>query len=127
MDTAYKSQIELVAHSSSQMIAEWVKDRKLDIANWSQQKAYQTAVQDSFLGKAARKSANHMLEKVKEDYRYYETLNIANINGELVSASDSGVIDKINVQDHLYFKEALKGNVFVSDVVKSRASGILFS
>ena len=123
MDTAYKSQIKLISHSTSQIIVSWIKDRKLDIANWSQQKAYQTAVQDSFLGKAARKSANDMLAKIKEDYKYYETLNIADINGELVSASDTGIIGKINVKDRLYFKEALKGNVFVSDVVKSKASG----
>ncbi len=122
MDTAYKSQIKLIAHSTSQIIAAWIKDRKLDIANWSQQKAYQTAVQDSFLGQAARKSSNDLLAKIKKDYQYYEILNIANIKGELVSSSDTNVIGKINIQDRLYFKEAIKGNISVSDVIRSRAS-----
>ena len=123
LNTAYKNQIKLIARSTSKTIAAWIKDRKLDIENWSQQKAYQTAVQDTFLGKAARKSANDMLAKIKEDYKYYETLNIANINGDLVSASDTGIIGKIHVQDRRYFQEAIKGNLFVSQVVKSRASG----
>jgi methyl-accepting chemotaxis protein len=123
LNTAYKNQIELIARSTSQTIAAWIKDRKLDIENWSQQKAYQTAVQDTFLGKAARKSANDMLAKIKADYQYYETLNIANVNGDLVSASDTAIIGKIHVQDRRYFQEAIKGNLFVSEVVKSRASG----
>jgi methyl-accepting chemotaxis protein len=123
LNKAYKNQIELIARSTSKTIAAWIKDRKLDIANWSQQRAYQTAVQDTFLGKAARKSANDMLAKIKKDYKYYETLNIANTNGELVSASDAGIIGKIHVKDRRYFQEAIKGNLFVSTVVKSRASG----
>ncbi len=123
LDTAYKDQINLIARSTSKTIAAWINDRKLDIENWSQQKAYQTAVQDTFLGKAARKSANDMLAKIKKDYKYYETLNIANINGELVSASETGIIGKIHVGDRRYFQEAIKGNLFVSEVVKSKASG----
>ena len=48
-----------------------MKDRTMDVGNWSRQKLYRTALKDTFVGKAARKSASESLQKVMEEYGYY--------------------------------------------------------
>ena len=120
---SYNQQLRQISHSNSEFITAWIQDRKRDVTNWSEQKGFMTALQDTFVGKAARKSADVQLKKMKEDYKYFETLNIANPKGEIVSASVEDVIGKINVYDRDYFKEAMKGAQFVSNVTKSRATG----
>ena len=71
------------------------------------------------MGKAARKSANLQLEKFKEDYNHYENLFIANASGDIVGSSDTSLIGNLKVKDHMSFKQAIKGNVYVSKVMKS--------
>ncbi|MBW1781844.1 MAG: Cache 3/Cache 2 fusion domain-containing protein [Deltaproteobacteria bacterium] len=117
------SQLEQIAVSTQKLIDEWIKDQKLNISNWSRQKMYMTAVKDSFIGKAARKSANAELAKLKSDYKYFEDINVANPSGVLVSGSNEKVLDKINVKDRGFFKASMEGKVYVSEVLKSRATG----
>ena len=66
------ARLEQITDSTVKVIDAWVKDQELNVSNWSRQKMYMTAVKDSFIGKAARKSASSELEKVKKDYKYYE-------------------------------------------------------
>ena len=120
---SYNQQLKQISHSNSEFITAWIRDRKRDVANWSEQSGFKTAIQDSFVGKAARKAADTQLKKMKEDYKYFETLNLANTVGEIVSASNEDVIGKINVSDRDYFKQAMKGKQYVSNVLKSRATG----
>ena len=70
--------------STVKTISLWMHDRKLDFDSWSDQKVYQTAVQDSFLGQAARKSANEELAKLKEKYAYYEDIVLADRKGNII-------------------------------------------
>ena len=82
------SQLEQIADSTLKVIDAWIKDQKLNVSNWSRQKMYMTAVKDSFIGKAARKSADAELVKVKADYKYYEDICVANKAGDLIAASN---------------------------------------
>jgi methyl-accepting chemotaxis protein len=116
-------QIEQLAQSTSEVMTSWIGDRKLDIRNWSDQKVFHTAVKDSFVGKAARKSADRMLAALKKQYEYYEEFCIADPKGMVVSASSPKVIGTVSVKDRGYFKEAMQGKHTVSDVVKSKSSG----
>ena len=118
-----RNQIMGIAGTTEAVIDAWIKDRRLDLMSWSQQKIFQSAVQDSFMGKAARKSANLQLEKLKAAYGYYENITIADLKGEIVAASDNAVIGKFNVSDRGYFKQALQGQPGVSQVIKSRDTG----
>jgi methyl-accepting chemotaxis protein len=122
LDEAYGSQIRQLANSADEALSIWVKDRRLDIATWSEQKVYQTSVKDTFVGKAARKTADAQLAKLKEKYQYYEAINVANVTGAIISSTDPGIIGKINVADRNYFQEALKDQVYQSDVMISKTS-----
>ncbi len=117
------SAIEEMTDATLKVIDAWIKDQTLNVSNWSRQKIYQTAVKDSFVGKAARKAANIELAKVKDDYVYYEDICVADGKGEVIAASDKETINKFNVKDRLYFQSSMKGDVYVSEVLKSRGSG----
>ena len=116
-------QIEQLADSSLKVLSAWIGDRKLDMANWSRQKVYETAVNDSFVGKAARKSADAELVKLKEDYSYYEEICLADTKGNLVAASNKDLAGKLTVDERSYFKAAIEGTLFVSEVMKSKSTG----
>ncbi|MDM8523644.1 methyl-accepting chemotaxis protein [Desulfococcaceae bacterium HSG8] len=120
---AMTAQVRQLADSTAQSVSSWVRDRKLDVKSWSQQNIYQMSLKKTFMGKKARKSANDYLSRLKQDYPYYESLNIADMNGEIISSSDTELIGKNNVADRGYFKEAVAGKIFVSDIIKSRATG----
>lgn len=117
------SQITQLSDSSINLITSWLQDRKRDINYWSNEKAYQTAVQDSFVGQAARKAADARLADLKKDFKFYEDICIANTKGDVISASNPDIVNKINTSDREYFKQALKGQVAITDVVQSKGTG----
>ena len=116
------SQINQLTRSTTGQLASWIQDRQLDVGSWSKIKVYRTAVQDSFVGKAARKSASLQLANLAKDYGYYENICVATPTGDLVAASVPAVVGKISVADRGYFKNALKGTMAISPVLKSKQS-----
>ncbi len=123
LTVAMKGQMDQLANSTAKVMNAWVKDRTLDVRSWSRQKVYQTAAQDSFVGQAARKSANDQLAKLKEEYQYYENLCIVGPGGEILAAAEAGVVGKVNVKDRQYFQQAMEGKFSISPALKSKASG----
>ncbi len=123
LTAAIETQMVQLADSTAKIIDSWVKDCRLDVVSWSRQKVYQTAVQDSFVGKAARKSANEQLAKLKEEYQYYENLILAGADGEVLSAAETSVVGKVNTTDRQYFQEAMEGKVSISPVLTSKGTG----
>ena len=117
------SRLEQTANSTQEVIDAWITDQKLNVSNWSRQKTYMTAVKDTFIGKAARKSADAELTKLKKDYQYYEDICVAVQTGALVSASNEAIIGKIDVKDRDYFKASMEGKVYISNVLKSKGTG----
>ena len=116
------ARLEQIGDSTVKVIDAWVKDQELNVSNWSRQKVYVTAVKDSFIGKAARKSADSELEKVKKDYQYYEDICVTDKGGELVAASNPKIIG-MSIKDRPYFKTSMEGKVHVSQVLKSKGTG----
>ncbi len=109
--------------STVDAISLWMRDRKLDFESWSDQKVYQASVQDSFLGKAARKSANEELAHLKEKYVYYEDIVLVDKGGTIIAASNPDIIGAMQAAESEYFKAGLNGTIFISDVIKSGKSG----
>jgi len=116
------SQLEQIADSTLKVVDAWLKDQELNVSNWSQQKTYATAVKDSFIGKAARKSANVELAKLKSDYQYYEDIFVVDGKGSIVASSNESFID-VSVLDRSYFKASMKGETSISEVLKSKGTG----
>jgi signal transduction histidine kinase len=119
---AIMQQLSQMVVSTSDYIAFWIHDRKQDLVNWSGQQSYQTSLEDSYLGRAARQSASLRLREQKQNYGYYESINLANVLGEVLSSSDEKILGK-NVGRQQFFQETLKGNVFLSSVMKSPDTG----
>ena len=122
LKTSISDQVIQVADSTMKVISSWMGDRYLDAKNWSQQKTFQAALSDDFMGKAARKSAQVQLSKLKEDYPYYENIGLASTTGEILVAADEGIIGKVHFGDESYFKKALEGETFTSDPMVSRTT-----
>lgn len=109
--------------SNAQAVAWWVGDRKLDVVSWSEQKVYGTALQKTFVAKAARKTANGLLAKLKESYGYYENICLSDLEGNIVAAALDAVVGKVNIKDRGYFKKSLQGELVVSPILKSKQTG----
>ncbi|WP_449246237.1 methyl-accepting chemotaxis protein [Desulfarculus baarsii] len=116
-------EIAQIATLSAKMLDWWIKDRQNDLANWSAQKLYGTALQESFMGKAARKEANETLQALAHDYKYYESINLCKADGVIVASSRYDDVKDINLADRPYFSEAIKGTINTSEVVLSRTTG----
>jgi methyl-accepting chemotaxis protein len=123
LKTALTGQISQIADSTESIMKSWVRDRTLDVANWGVQSVFSTALKDSFVGKAARKSASAQLAGMKEEYQYYESIGLADANGDIIAAADEEIIGKIKIGDRAYFQESMQGKTHVSQVIKSKQSG----
>jgi methyl-accepting chemotaxis protein len=123
LDHTLTNQLKSMVNSVENILDSWLRDRKLDVETWSAQKLFNSALNDSFVGKAARKSANRNLQSLREKYPYYEDIALADGAGEIISSSTEAVIGKINIKDRGYFKEAISGKLSVSKVILSRGSG----
>jgi methyl-accepting chemotaxis protein len=123
---ASNAQVSQLAKSTVNSADAWIKNRKLEIHNWSEQKIFQVAVQDTFVGKSARRAANEHLAALKKDYEDYENLFLANRAGVIVAGSTEMENLPGKVDGESFFQNALKdgaGDVYVSDVFASARSG----
>ena len=123
LNEAVLDNIQQLTGSTALMLQTWIKDRTLDLNNWRAEENYAKAVKDNFIGKAARVTANEKMTRLKADYGYYEDISLADQNGLIIASSAEQIIGKINVADRSYFKAAMAGNTFVSQVAKSRNTG----
>ena len=123
---ASNTQISQLAASTLSIVDAWFADRKLEIRNWSTQKVFHSAVTDTFVGRAARKAANNQLAKLKEDYKFYETIYLATRSGEIVAASADMAEQAGAATNEKFFQEAVQSKdadgVYVSEVYVSALS-----
>ncbi|PIE64719.1 MAG: chemotaxis protein [Desulfobacterales bacterium] len=115
-------QLNKSAVNNMKLMSNWLHDRKLTTEIWAGQKVFQSALLDSFVGKAARKAANKELVEIKKKFPYYEGINIATADGSIVASSEATSVGTIDVSGRAYFREAMKGQVSISEVVKSKKS-----
>ena len=123
LNKAITEQLLKLTESTAAVVGWWIKDRRLDVNSWSQQRLFKTALKDTFVAKAARKAANTMMNNLRTSYGYYEELCLALPNGELVAASNPKIVGKIKVGERGYFKEAMSGRQYTSQVLISKSTG----
>ena len=87
------------------------------------QRIFQSATDDSFMGKAARKAANAELERILKVYPYLETISVVDLNGIIVASSNTNTVDQANVADRPCFQESMKGKTSVSQIIHSQVDG----
>ncbi|MCG8568092.1 MAG: ATP-binding protein [Desulfobacterales bacterium] len=103
-----------VAETAVSGMATWIQDRRMDLESWSQQRLYSTALQDGFLGTTARTYADKQLNKIKEDYGYYENIILADRRGRVVAMADPRGTQGVNISGARFFKEAMGGRSHIS-------------
>ena len=99
----------------------WIKDRTIDMEGYSDQKVFRMAMEDSFVGKSAKVSANTEMERLVKRYGYYEAMSLVNTNGLVIASSEPTYIDKVSIAGRQYFLDALSGKSTVSEAIQSRA------
>ncbi|MFA5292397.1 MAG: ATP-binding protein [Phycisphaerae bacterium] len=112
-------QLTQLVVSTATSIDLWMNDRKTDFINWGQLAIYKTALEDSIFSGTAREDSNLRLKEMKRNCPYYESLNLANINGQIVCSSSEKVIGKIDVRNQLFFNESLQKSIYISSIMKS--------
>ena len=123
LSAALLDNIEQRASSTATSLESWIRDRQLDLRSWSHEEVYIKSTKSSIIGKAARVSANEKLGRLQAEYGYYEDICLAGENGMVIAANTDKIVGKINVTDREYYKSAMAGNTYVSDVSLSRNSG----
>jgi len=112
-------QITQIVDSLELTVRSWVNDRKMDAETWARQGTFVSALENA----DARQSANEEMAQLKKTYPYYEDIVLVDPNGDIVSASNTKIIGNVSLKDREYFKEAMKGKIYVSQVIKSRVTG----
>ncbi len=123
IEEAVTTRLSQSAADSARIAESWMHDRQLDIRNWAEQKLFKTAVEDSFVGRSARKAAGDSLATFNEQYPYYENLFLADAAGRVVAGSGDTGAALSNVGHEEFFTRALSEEIFVSDVRASEVSG----
>ncbi|MDM8535561.1 histidine kinase dimerization/phosphoacceptor domain -containing protein [Desulfobacterales bacterium HSG17] len=115
-----RDQLLKVADSGVKHLASWIKIIKMDMARLSDQSYFTIAVRDTFIGRTSRKTVDIYLKNAKKAHECYKSLNLADINGKIVSSSSQNN-NKV-IKDRLFFRESIKGETFLSDAYPDRVS-----
>jgi methyl-accepting chemotaxis protein len=117
------AQMHQLCTLTNQRIDGYLRDRKSDMLSWSQQRLFATVVQYTPGGNSSRKVAGEVLTDMVKASGYFEHLCVVDGLGNVVASSDQSLVGELNVGDSAYFKEALEGRIFISEVLLSRATG----
>jgi len=118
-----KVQLTQMTDSGVKHLSSWIKYIQTDITRRSEQNYFKMAVRDTFMGEASRNSANLELAEGKKKTPFYESLNVANEKGDVLSSSDAENIGKSKAAGEAYFQEALRGKPFLSDIFSNPMTG----
>ena len=111
--------------NSADAINRWLHGRFRDLENWSDRKVFQSATEDSFIGKTARKALNTTLKHITDDYAYYLSMNVVSIEGEIIASSLAENLSSKFFNDKDFFKTALAGESIIESS-KDKEEGFVF-
>lgn len=120
------SEIELVASELKTILDEYIRDEKSNIAIYSTQPVFSALGSGSW----TPQSANAEIDRIAQYKVEYETIGLADLDGNLVACNDRASVGNINISTRDYFKASLSGKTASSNVLLSKVSGnpvIVFS
>lgn len=121
LDKALKGQIRQIVNSTAQNLDAWVDRTRLDIESWSENEVFRTAFQDSFVGKAARVSASQQLARLKDAYKFYKSINVADAKGDVIASSETDSTEEFDILYRENFHQSMNGEIYISDVKKNES------
>lgn len=121
------SQLETLTQNLSQQVQSWVHDLSVDLSILSLNESYSDLLMmyQDFKSEdnSYAREVNTKLKEFVEHYEVYNNVAIVNKQGEVIAASNPGIVGKVNVGDRAYFEQAIQGTQSISSVVKSKANG----
>ena len=123
LETNLRDRLSAQAESVVSGIQLWVGEKQTDIERLSQSRLYRTAIQDSYMGKNARLSANRELSELQRRSPYYTFLGIVDTRNRIIASSDPAMLEKVEVKELPYVASALEGASRISDVHPSEWTG----
>jgi len=114
-----QQQLQQVASLSGQQVSSWVTGIHNNVNSWSQV----PELRDIQGIRKDPKGATRLLQKIKSQYNYLETLLLAGSDGSIIAGLDQDQAASINIKDRAYFQETLQQGQSLSKVIKSRLSG----
>jgi len=118
LKNAIMEQISHMADSTVREIGLSIESIELNFTYWSEDATLSTVVQD-IIGETIVDQANFLMLKIKSDYGYYENVMAADMNGKIVAGTNDKRMGK-NVGDQDFFRQSLKGGIFISDIFLNR-------
>jgi methyl-accepting chemotaxis protein len=126
LEKVIADQLRLQTDAAVTLLNQWLQDRQISVKAWAGERIFGQAVQESFLGRTAREAASVHLGDLKMDYPAFEVLNLADIQGDIVAASNPDLIGKTNVGDRPFFDRARQGIDHISKTVKNESGRPVF-
>ena len=112
-------------HLSSKLIDSWLQARLTDVIAWSRQDVVVEALTEGgYYGRSAREGAVSLFASLQTGYPHYESLFLANPQGEIIAVSPQAEQPgtPVHLADRDYFQEVARGKAVISNVLVSRLS-----
>jgi len=116
-------EMEQICATTALHLDDWFASQQLNLESWAGQKIYQTALQNSFVGQAAARSANGDLAATIRRYDHFEQINLIDASGLIIASSDPAQAGQLKLAEADYFTAALQGRITLSEAFASPTSG----
>lgn len=123
LDQAVETNMGSVCNSSMRQIEIWLDSQRQNLAALAGQRSTPLALTDDAAGAAVRANFSADLAYLKSVCPSFENVHLVDRTGLTRASSSLESIDKLNVADRDYFKEAVSGKRVISDVLVSRSTG----
>ncbi|MFH1035342.1 MAG: methyl-accepting chemotaxis protein [Pseudomonadota bacterium] len=120
LEEAVSAQITQLASSTALQAATWLRERRFNVRQWSEDPMLRAAAMSS---EAASVTINQYLGRLKKETPAFQTLAVANAAGLITAASDPQLAGVGKEGDRPYFQQALKGQPAISEVFRNAATG----
>ncbi len=115
---AERSMQEL-SSSMAEGMAEWIDSRETEMLNWCSESLMHLSLADRSVRSGARRSLNAYLVRLVAAYPAFESLALADSGGKVVAASNFYTTGQKYIGDKDFFRQAIEGNIFYSQVFTS--------
>lgn len=114
-------QLKQVLDLTDNRITVFLKDRSLEVQAWSRNKSFPDTLRDR--GQDSRAAASEAIAACQKQTGYFENVALVNLGGDVIAASVTSAVGRVNIKDREYFKQAMQGKVFFSEALVSRTTG----
>lgn len=119
LEESTTEEIKSISNNAVDGISSWLKDRNLDLNTWRQQTVFLTSLKGGFVARSAKKNADAIVARWKEEYGYYNALHLVSKKGEIVSSTVPIEAREFRFIDEAFYKKALEGETVSTEVSNS--------